>query len=395
MGILMPTNLPPEALAKQKKYQEAKTLREKLIALEEFIAAIPKHKGTENLLKELKRKRAQLRRMLREEQERRRSSKATSTFFIKKEGAGQIALIGLPSSGKSTLLRVLTGNTIDQKLDASSGKMIPIPGITFYEDVPIQVVEVPSIFEGIYECSIGPQIMALIRNADAIALVIDLTQDVRYQITTILEELNKAGIKMNKTPPPVTIQRTSTGGITIIGEKYMQGFSPSDVIEVLKEMKIYNAIVKIYGNITYEDFLEVLHKNTYYKKAIIIANKGDAPNTLKSYKALVTMCKDSFKIIPASAKLKKGTDEIKKTFFEILDIMRIYTKDPNEGVSKEPIILKRGSKVLDLAERIHSTFVKNFKYAKVWRKEDGESVKVLKVGLDFELKDGDVVRIYV
>ncbi|MEM2005636.1 MAG: GTP-binding protein, partial [Zestosphaera sp.] len=102
----MPTNLPAEAKAKWVKYLEARTTEEKIEALEEFLSAVPKHKGTENLVAWSRRKLSELRKEL--EERRVRRGGGGPTFFIEKEGAAQVVVLGFPSSGKSSVLRALT-----------------------------------------------------------------------------------------------------------------------------------------------------------------------------------------------------------------------------------------------------------------------------------------------
>ncbi|MEB3851694.1 MAG: 50S ribosome-binding GTPase, partial [Desulfurococcales archaeon] len=102
----MPANLPPEAKAKLARYSEARTLEEKIRALEEFISAVPKHKGTENLLLWARRRLAELR----EEAEERRRKRVGGgpRVFVEKQGAAQVVMLGPPNSGKSSLLARLT-----------------------------------------------------------------------------------------------------------------------------------------------------------------------------------------------------------------------------------------------------------------------------------------------
>ncbi len=386
----MPANLPPEALAKQRKYQEAKTLTEKIRALEEYIAAIPKHKGTEKLLMQLKRKLAKLKAEL--ESSSKRSGVGGVSFHVKKEGAGQIVLVGLTCVGKSELLNVLTGKSVEVG-DYPFTTKLPEPGVTYYEDVPIQIVEVPALFEGASRGSrLGSQILSVIRNADVVALVIDLTADIKHQMRTLIEELKNGKIYLNMRPPPVEVEKTPGGGINVIGSSYLRDCSVGDVVSLLRDHGIYNAIVKIFGPVNLEDFTTVLEGSITYKPALIVATKGDLPGTSSNFEKLVEEFGSVFKVVPVSSKKQKGIEALKRTFFEMLDVVRVYTRDPAQGVSEKPIILKKPATVADVAKRIHRRFIKDFKFARVWRKS--EKVEVLKVGLDFELQDLDIIQIY-
>ncbi|MBC7131352.1 TGS domain-containing protein, partial [Candidatus Bathyarchaeota archaeon] len=98
-------------------------------------------------------------------------------------------------------------------------------------------------------------------------------------------------------------------------------------------------------------------------------------------------------IIAVSCKNSQGLDKIGNTLFESLDIIRVYTKEPNKkDFSKKPFILKKGSTVYDLARNIHSDLSENFAYAKVWAKRLVFSPQ--KVGASFQLEDGDIVEIH-
>jgi len=389
-GCILPANLPPEALAKQRKYQEAKTLTEKIRALEEYIAAIPKHKGTEKLLMQLKRKLAKLKAEL--ETTSRRGGVSGASFHVKKEGAGQIVLVGLTSVGKSELLNVLTGKNVETG-DYPFTTKRPEPGVTYYEDVPIQIVEVPALFEGASSGSrIGSQILSVIRNADVIALVIDLAADINHQMKTLIEELKNGKIYLNMKPPPIEVEKTPGGGINIIGSNHLKECSMEDIVSLLRNHGIYNAVVKIFGPVILEDFVTVLEGGITYKPALIIATKGDLPRTSRNFEKLVKEFGNRFKVIPVSSKKHKGIETLKKSFFEMLNVVRVYTRDPAQGKSKKPIVLKKPATVADIARRIHRRFIKEFKFARVWRKS--EKVDVLKVGLDFELQDLDIIQIY-
>ena len=52
----MPANLPPEYFEAEKRYRAAKTPAEKIICLEELLTIVPKHKGTDKLRADLRRR---------------------------------------------------------------------------------------------------------------------------------------------------------------------------------------------------------------------------------------------------------------------------------------------------------------------------------------------------
>ncbi|WP_175059610.1 GTP-binding protein [Thermococcus sp. 2319x1] len=386
----MPTNVTAEYLAAEEEYRQAKTIPEKIRALEKMYATVPKHKGTEKLRLQIKRKLAELRKELEKQQSQRKGG--GYSFSVKKEGAAQIALAGLPNVGKSSLLKVLAGVEADVA-DYPFTTVEPIPGMMKHKDVQIQLVEVPGLIEGAaLGKGMGTQLLSVIRNADAIAIVVDLSQDPINQMEIILREFERAGIKINKRKPKVEIRRMPTGGIVINGQDLIQG-DVSEVMKMLREEGIHSAEITVKEPVTLEEFSDALDESLVWRKAIIIANKGDAPGSKENYEKLVKAYGDRFKIVPVSAKKKANIETLKEELYELAGIIRVFTKSPGEEPSYPPIALKKGSTVLDVAERIHKDFAKNFKYARVW----GKSAKFpgQRVGPDHVLEDGDIVEIHV
>ena len=385
----MPTNVTAEYLAAEEEYRQAKTIPEKIRALEKMYATVPKHKGTEKLRLQIKRKLAELRKELEKQQSQRKGG--GYSFSVKKEGAAQIVLAGLPNVGKSSLLNVLADIDVDVA-DYPFTTVEPIPGMMKHKDVQIQLVEVPGLIEGAaLGKGMGTQLLSVIRNADAIAIVVDLSQDPVKQMEIILKEFERAGIKINKRKPKVEIKRMPMGGIVINGAHLIQG-DTSEVMKMLREEGIHSAEITVKEPVTLEDFSDALDESLVWRKAIIIANKGDAPGSKENYERLVKGYGDRFKIVPVSAKKRANIENLKEELYDLAGIIRVFTKSPGEEPAYPPIALKKGSTVLNVAERIHKDFAKNFKYARVW----GKSAKFpgQRVGPDHMLEDGDIVEIH-
>ena len=385
----MPTNVTAEYLAAEEEYRQAKTIPEKIRALEKMYATVPKHKGTEKLRLQIKRKLAELRKELEKQQSQRKGG--GYSFSVKKEGAAQIVLAGLPNVGKSSLLKVLADIDVDVA-DYPFTTVEPVPGMMKHKDVQIQLVEVPGLIEGAaLGKGMGTQLLSVIRNADAIAIVVDLSQDPVKQMEIILKEFERAGIKINKRKPKVEIKRMPMGGIIINGQHLIQG-DASEVMKMLREEGIHSAEITVKEPVTLEDFSDALDESLVWRKAIIIANKGDAPGSRENYEKLVKTYGDRFKIVPVSAKKRANIEALKEELYDLAGIIRVFTKSPGEEPAYPPIALKKGSTVLDVAERIHKDFAKNFKYARVW----GKSAKFpgQRVGPDHVLEDGDIVEIH-
>ncbi len=390
----MVTNLPAEAKAKWIKVMEAKTPQEKLKALEDFLSSVPKHKGTEKLIGQVRRQMAILRREI-EEQKRRRGGKGPK-FFVEKEGAAQIVLLGLPNSGKSALLAKLTNAKVHvSPIPYSTQK--PSVGMMPFEDIKFQLVEAPAIFEGAsHGEGWGLKSLGLARNADVIALVLDASNNPIFQLKIILKELNEAKIYVHKPKGKVDIQRKSSGGIQVIISGKLVNATAKDVEKILKDYKIHHALVRIFGEVTLDDVESAIFGSTTYKPAIILLNKVDLIDE-KEVSTIIakikSLTKNEIPVLPVSAKNNLGLKELGKIFFETAGIIRVYTKQPGEDKpSPKPLILKKGSTVLDVAEKVHSRLYKNFKYAKIW----GPSAKYPgeRVGKNHVLMDGDIVEIH-
>lgn len=164
----MPTNLPAEWSKYYEAYRNAKSTNEKIKALREVIAHTPKNKATEKILGQYKRKLANLRKE--GDKKKAKSSKSTS---VAKEGDAQVSIIGLVNSGKSTFLKRVT-NSNPKIADYPYTTTEPEVGMLKFEDVQIQLVEIPSTFT--------PEVLSVARTSDLVILLIGSTLDEIEQI---------------------------------------------------------------------------------------------------------------------------------------------------------------------------------------------------------------------
>ena len=151
---------------------------------------------------------------------------------------------------------------------------------------------------------------------------------------------------------------------------------------------MHNADVLIRGDVTMDQFIDALENNRSYVPAIVLLNKVDLvdENYLKELKKTIP------NFIPISADKKFNIDYLKDQIFENLNLIRVYLKPQGKKADfEEPLIIKKGSTVLDVCGKLHREFVKNFRHAKIW----GDSVKFpgQKIGPDHILEDKDVLRI--
>lgn len=168
----MPINALPEYYRAESKFLSAKTREEKIVALEEMIRLLPKHKGTENILAQLKSKLAKLKK------EGTHAKKTSRKVGISKEGEAQVCLIGFTNSGKSSLLANLT----NAKPDISEHMYtttIPEVGMMNYCGLNIQLVEIPATFDAEY--------MSIARSADLIVIIVKNMEE-KYEIEKMLND---------------------------------------------------------------------------------------------------------------------------------------------------------------------------------------------------------------
>ena len=390
----MPTNLPAEAKRKWAEVSATKNPREKLQLMQEFLSLVPKHKGTAKLCAQVKKQMATLRREI-EEKKQRKAGKGGPKFFIEKEGAAQIVIIGLTNVGKSSLLRAVTNAKIEVSPNPYTTRE-PVPGILNYHDIQFQIVEAPALMEGAADGRAwGLQSLALARNADGLIIMVDLSQDPVEQLSLILGEMEKARILVSRPRARVEIEKKFMGaGLRIILVGSLVDSTMRDVEELLRSYKVTDAVVKIYGEATLDDVEDAVFESTVYKPTIIVANKTELEGAEKNLKILEAYVGGKLPILPISCKNGINTEKLGETLFKTLDIIRVYTKEPSEKeFSKKPFTLKRGATVYDLAKNIHSDFSKNFAFARVWSKRLIFSPQ--KVGAGFVLEDGDIVEIHV
>jgi len=181
----MPANLPPHFFVLQERLKKATEKEEKIKILEEMLAVCPKHKGTEKVQLELKRKIAKLKK-----EETKESKKKENIFSFKKEGAGRVIIIGPPNSGKTTILNFLC-DTNFKTANFPFTTSLPQQAIIDFENVKIQSIDTPPITEDFFP----GWLKGLIQSSDFVIVVLDANdKNIEKNIDffeKILKELNK------------------------------------------------------------------------------------------------------------------------------------------------------------------------------------------------------------
>ena len=396
----MSSNIGAEAKVKYQEYLDAGSLEQKIKLLEEFISLVPKHKATEKIIALNKSRVAKMKRELEERKQRQKTTqKVISPFSIKKEGI-QILLISayyIPGTGKTSLLNYLTG-AADEKI----GKFTALPeiGIYRYQKIRFQIVEMPSIMKGAAEgIGNGKEILSQLRSCDLICICVDLSRSVEDQMNLLLEELDKAEIRLNVTPPPIKVQKTGSNKVQVLyltrdakKAEDIEEFTEK-IKEIVYENGIRNAIVKVLGPISLNDLVDALTPSVVYKQALIIATKGDLPHTEEQFDKLKEKYSKNFpKIIGISIHTKNFPNDFGELILSYLRKIRIYTMSTTGKIAEKPLIMDKNSTIKDAAIKIHKSFFESFDHAVVVR--EGARQKRKRVGLDYHLKDKDIIEIH-
>jgi ribosome-interacting GTPase 1 len=295
---------------------------------------LPKHKASEKVQAILKTKISEVTDEL--EAVKAGPKKAHATYRIPRQGAGTVVLLGGPNAGKSSLLRKLTKATPEVAPYPFTTRE-PVPGMMDWEDVRVQLIELPPITDDFFE----PHVTDFVRSADATAVIVDLgDDDGPFAAETVLGRLAGKKLHLVGTPPD--------------GE---------------------------------ED------PTVFHVRTLLVANKVDADGATDRLDIVREMIGDRMPVLPVSAERGDGLDELRTQLFRLLRVMRIYAKPPGKPADMTaPFSIPEGGTVLDFAEKVHSDLAESLKSAKVWGSAqfDGQTVK-----RDHVLRDKDVVELHM
>ena len=353
-------------------------VQEKLKELEDELARTQKNKATEYHIGIVKSKIAQLRRDLIAP---RKHGASAGGFDVKKSGDATVAIIGLPSVGKSTLLNKI--NNAESKTAAYAFTTLKcIPGVMEYNHTKIQILDLPGIIEGAKDGrGRGREVIAVARSADLILILIEAANP--RQMKIIETELYGFGIRLNGKKPDVSIGKQARGGVIINSTVSLTKITEKEIRAAMSGYSIFNANVVLKQDMTIDEFIDGLEGNRAYIPTIIALNKCDLVRELP---------KLPYPYIAISAESGKGIQELKTAIYEKLDLINIYTKKRGEDADlTEPLVVRRGIAVSGVCEKLHRDLKRDFKYALVW----GKSVKhqPQRVGLTHIMVDGDIIQI--
>ena len=302
--LCMPTNVTPEYRKAEEAFRAAKTIDEKIERLEDAISLLPKHKGTDHLYADLKRRLATLRRQLEVS-----DKKARHGSFVEflREGAAQIILVGPPNSGKSSILKLLTNAHPEiGTYPFTTNRMQP--GMIPYEDIQIQLVDTPPVTADF----MPRHLLSLVRKADGVLLVADMSTDL------LLDDIDAV--------------------FDAFTERHVQ---------FLREKESGNSDAIL---------------------CRVIANKMDTPESRERLEFLRQMLGEKLDILPISCANVENMSKLPEILFRWLKVVRVYTKVPGKKADKvRPYTVFAGQSVRDICMLIHKDFFEKLRFARLWR----------------------------
>jgi ribosome-interacting GTPase 1 len=325
----MPANLPPQYYETERRLRTARTAEERISILQELLSMMPKHKGTEKLQAELKTKISKLRK---EEQKKRSQRRRSHGYHVESEGAAQVVLIGPPNTGKSQLLATLTNATPEVAPYPFTTRK-PAVGMMPFEDIKIQLVDTPPV-------SADPPVwwmVEIIRNADLIAAILDMAADgVAGQLELVWAALEHSKVTSSLAPEE---------------EGYL------------------------------------------HKRLLIVGSKKDLATSDSEFDSLKAGCSGDCLFCTVSSGNSDELEQLKRIIFSALDLVRIYTKTPGKPPDMDdPLILQKGSTVMQAARSLHKDFARELKFARCW---GGDHFKGQRVERSYSLQDKDVIEFHM
>ncbi len=305
-------------------------------------------------------------------------------FFVKKTGDATVALVGFPSTGKSSLINVIA-NTRSKTAQYAFTTTSIVPGTMIYKDAHIQVFDMPGLIEDAHLGKGGGRmVISAAKSADLIVFVIDINQT--QQFDKLMKELNALEININKKKPYIQINEQNTGGVRV--EVNKSGLPEEGIKEILSGLGMHNAIISIWGKVSDDELISILSGKAIYMRAIVALNKMDqSPNYKRITEELSK--RHNIEAIPISAIEGTNIDELKEMIYQNLGIMTVYLKARVGKDRPFPMVLGRGATVGDAAKKFHTQIVDELKCAFV----TGPSARFAnqRVGIEHVLQEGDII----
>jgi len=338
----MPANLSPEYKDAQEKFRRAREPQEKLECLREMLRTIPKHKGTEHLQAEIKTRLKELTDEL--GGPKKGAVHGGPELTVRHEGAAQVALVGPPNAGKSSLHARLSGSHAVVGPYPFSTKY-PLPGMLAHEDVQFQLVDLPPVAEDYFE----PWMSGTLHNADGVALVVDHAD------------------------PGCVGQLAAT-------------------LRRLEEKKV-SPVTRVPDARAHSDDA-ALDPFRARLPALLLANKADLFADPEAELAVLReLASVPFVSLAVSAENGRGLSAIGPALFDLLGIVRVYSKVPGHPPDLgRPFTLRVGGSVRDVAQQVHRGLAGELRFARIWGPSSGFEGQ--QVSADHVVSDRDVVELH-
>ncbi len=329
----MPTNLPADYFNAEERFRSATTPEDKVKYLEEMMSTIPKHKGTDHLRADLRKKISKLKSAT---TSKKSSKKQASPYHINKEGAGQIVIIGCTNAGKSSLVQTQT-NAEPEVSHVPFTTWTPMPGMMYIDNIQVQIIDTPPFSEDY----IDPEFLNLIRRVDLVLIMVDLHTDPVQQLKFIYQKLEE-----NRIAP-----------------KHLE------------------------GQFETEGFL-------LYVPSLVLVNKYDNEEYEETFQIFKQLLEMEYPMLPISTQTGYNVDSFKQIIFEKLGVIRVYSKAPGKEVDKSaPFVVEKGIQLAEFAGKVHKDFQEKLKTARIWgTSADFEGQMVSR---DHVLEDEDVVELQI
>lgn len=340
----MPANLSPEYKKAEQAFREASEDRERLLRLRDMLRTIPKHKGTEHLQADIKSRIKQLTEEL--AGPKKGAARTGPVHTLRPEGAAQVALLGPPNAGKSSLHVKLTGSRADVGPYPFTTHE-PMPGMLPYRDVSFQLVDLPPISEDYME---GWFVNAL-QPADAALLVADISApECIDEVEAVQARLDEKRISLIESWP---------------GLDGDAGAAQDDELDPFR--------IRL--------------------PTLLVVNKIDLAPGPEEVAVLQELLDADFRAVATSTVSGQGLEDIGEFLFRGLEIVRVYTKTPGRPPEMDrPFTVRRGATVMDVARLVHKDIAGSLKYARAWGSGvfDGQQI-----GPEHRLSDADVVELHM
>jgi ribosome-interacting GTPase 1 len=331
----MPANLPPSFYEAKDRYKSASEPGEELDALREMLSELPDHKGTDKVKADIRKRISKAKQKRELQKKKEKKQKKGRSMTIDRQGSGQIFLYGPPNSGKTTILNKLSSLDRDTG-DYQFTTREPYPGMMKYENVDIQLVDMPPITTNYIPSWLNP----LIRSADALCMVIDAGSenclgDLEESLSVLDQEKVIPSWQTARIPPP---------------DGYM------------------------------------------VQPTLLIANKMDADGANERLRIIRDLYGDQFHPLKVSTREEESMERIKEELWNLLGLIRIYSRpEGREPDWDQPYTIPEGSTVQEFAEHVHRDIAGDLKFGRIWGNDDMYDGQ--RIPRDHVLEDEDQVEL--